>query len=63
MSATRGYSSAEVSLSGGESSLRSRGVMREVLPNKESRKGMKKAAVLGEAKISTSMILRLAEMT
>jgi hypothetical protein len=63
VSATGGYSSDEASSSGVEASLRSRGVMREVRPNKESRKGMKEAAGLGEAKISASMILRLTEMT
>jgi hypothetical protein len=44
-------------------SLRSRGVMQEVQPSKESREGMKEAAGLGEAKMSASMILRLTEMT
>jgi len=39
VSATRGYSSDEASLSGFEASLRSTGVMREVRPSKESRKG------------------------
>jgi hypothetical protein len=63
VSATEGYSSDEASSSGVEASLGSRGVMREVRPNKESRKGMKEAAGLGEAKISASMILRLTEMT
>jgi len=38
-------------------------VMREVRPNKESRKAMKEASDLGEAKISASMILWIAEMT
>ena len=57
------YSSEEASSSGVEASLESRGVMREVRPNKESRNGMKEAAGLGEAKISASMILRLTEMT
>ena len=38
VSATKGYSSDEASLSGFEASLRSRGVIREVLPCKESRK-------------------------
>jgi hypothetical protein len=55
--------SEEASSSGVEASLESRGVMREVRPNKESRNGMKVAAGLGEAKISASMILRLTEMT
>ena len=55
--------SEEASSSGVEASLESRGVMREVRPNKESRNGMKEAAALGEAKISASMILRLTEMT
>ena len=55
--------SEEASSSGVEASLESRGVMREVRPNKESRNGMKEAAGLGEAKISASMILRLTEMT
>jgi hypothetical protein len=41
--------------------LESRGVMREVRPNKESRNGTKQAAGLGEAKISASMILQLPE--
>jgi hypothetical protein len=45
------YSSKEASSSGVEASLESRGVMREVRPNKESRNGMKEAAGLGEAKI------------
>jgi hypothetical protein len=62
VSATRGYSSDEASSSGVEASLGSRGVMREVRPNKESRKGMKEAAGLGEAKISASMFLRLTEI-
>ena len=57
-----GYSSDEASSSGVEASLGSRGVMREVRPNKESQKGMKEAAGLGEARISASMILRLTEM-
>ena len=64
------YSSEEASSSGVEASLESRGVMREVRPNrekvsfnKESRNGMKEAAGLGEAKISASMIFRLTEMT
>ena len=39
-----------------QGSLESRGVMREVRPNKESRNGMKEAAGLGEAKISVNMI-------
>ena len=51
------------SSSGVEASLESRGVMREVRPNQESRNGMKEAAGLGEAKISAIMILRLTEMT
>jgi hypothetical protein len=63
VSATGGYSSDEASSSGVAASLGSRGVMREVRPNKESRKGMKEAAGLGEAKISASMIFRLTEMT
>jgi hypothetical protein len=46
--------SEEASLSGVEASLESRGVMREVRPNKESRNGMKEAAGLGEAKISAT---------
>jgi hypothetical protein len=62
VSATGGYSSDEASSSGVEASLGSRGVMREVRPNKESRKGMKETAGLGEAKISASMILRLTKM-
>jgi hypothetical protein len=37
--------------------------MRELRPNKESRKAMKEASDLGEAKISASMILWIAEMT
>ena len=63
VSATGGYSSDGASSSGVEASLGSREVMREVRPNTESRKGMKEAAGLGEAKISASMILRLTEMT
>ncbi len=55
VSATRGYSSEGALSSGVEASLESRGVMREVRPNKESRNGMKEAAGLGEAKISASM--------
>jgi hypothetical protein len=58
-----GYSSDEASSSGVEAPLGSRGVMREVRPNKESRKGTTEPAGLGEAKISASMILRLTEMT
>jgi hypothetical protein len=57
------YSSREASSSGVEASLESRGVMRDVRPNIESRNGMKEAAGLGEAKMSASMILRLTEMT
>ena len=53
----------EASSSGVEASLESRGVMRDVRPNSESRNGMKEAAGLGEAKMSASMILRLTEMT
>ncbi len=49
------YSSEEASSSGVEASLESRGVMREVRPNKESRNGMKEAADLGEAKISATL--------
>ena len=64
VSATKkAYSSREASSSGVEASLESRGVMREVRPNNESRNGMKEAAGLGEAKMSASMILRLTEMT
>ena len=63
VSATGGYSTDEASASSVvEASLGSRGVMREVRPNKESRKGMKEAAGLGEAKISASMFLRLTEI-
>ena len=61
VSATGGYSTEEASSSGVEASFGTRGVMREVRPNKESRKGIKEAAGLGEAKISASMILRLTE--
>ena len=53
----------EASSSGVEASLESRGVMRDVRLNSESRNGMKEAAGLGEAKISASLILRLTEMT
>ena len=63
VSAVESYSSDEVSSSGGEASLRARGVMREVRPSNESRKGMKEAAGLGEANMSASIILRLTEMT
>ena len=63
VSATKGYLSNQASSSGGEASLRSRRVMRELRPNKESRKAMKEASDLGEAKISASMILWIAEMT
>ena len=63
VSATGGYSSDEASSSGVAASLGSRGVMREVRPNKESRKGTTEPAGLGEAKISASMILRLTEMS
>ena len=55
VSAVESYSSDEASSSGGEASLRASGVMREVRPSNESRKGMKKAAGLGEAKISASI--------
>jgi hypothetical protein len=44
------YSSEEASSSGVEASLESRGVMREMRSNKESRNGMKEAAGLREAK-------------
>ncbi len=63
VSAVESYSSDEASSSGVEASLRARGVMREVRPSNESRKGMKEAAGLGEANMSASMILRLTEMT
>ena len=63
VSAARGYSSEEALSSGVQASLESRGVMREVRPNKQSRNGMKVAAGLGKAKISERMILRLSEMT
>ena len=63
VSATGGYSSDEASSSGVAASLGSRGVMRDVRPNGESRNGMKEAAGLGEEKMSASMILRLTEMT
>ena len=63
VSAVESYSSDEASSSGGEASLRARGVMREVRPSNESRKGMKEASGLGEANMSASMILRLTEMT
>ena len=51
VSATGGYSADEASSSGVEASLGSRGVIREVRPNKESQKGMKEAAGSGEARI------------
>jgi len=57
VSATRRYSAGEASSSAVEASLRSRGLMREVRPRKESRKGMKKAAGLGEEKISARYYL------
>ena len=60
MSAVESYSSDEASV---EASLRVRGVMQEVRPSNESRKGMKEAAGLGEANMSASIILRLTEMT
>ena len=63
VSATRGYSSEEASSSVVEASLESRGVMREVRPNQESRNRKTKAAGLGEAKISASMTLWLTQMT
>jgi hypothetical protein len=63
VSAVESYSSDEASLSGVEASLRVRGVMQEVRPSNESRKGMKEAAGLGEANMSGSIILRLTEMT
>ena len=59
VSAVESYSSDEASSSGGEASLRARGVMREVRPSNESRKGMKEAAGLGEATMSASIVLRL----
>jgi hypothetical protein len=59
VSAVQRYSSDEASSSGGEVSLRTRGVMREVRPSNESRKGMKEAAGLGEANMSASIVLRL----
>ena len=57
--ATKGYSSDEAWSSGFEASLRARGVEREVRLIKESRKGMKEAAGLGEANMSASIVLRL----
>ena len=56
-------SQKEASLSGVETSPRSREGMREVLPKKESLKGIKETPGLGEAKISASMILRLKTVT
>jgi len=61
VSAVESYSSDEASSSGGEASLRARGVMREVRPSNESGKGMKEAAGLGEANMSASIILRLTD--
>jgi hypothetical protein len=63
VSAVESYSSDEASSSAGEASLRARGVMREVRPSNESRKGMKEAAGLGGANMSASLILRPTEMT
>ena len=56
VSATRGYSSDGASSSGVEASLRSRGVMREVRPSKESREGMKEAASLGGGRTACSLV-------
>ena len=57
VSATRRYPAGEASSSGVEASLRSRGLMREVRPRKECRKGMKEAAGLGEKNISATYYL------